>query len=115
MNLVEIILNVVDNHQVQFIYLLNPTPNSQLEVHIGTHAACHSESSCYCRQCGHNQLKYQLPSIRFISCTHNRKFLKLIIFLDGRGWKVEGGEMNCLASTSPPASVGRLCAASLIF
>ena len=78
MNLVEIILNVVDNHQVQFIYLfiylLNPTPNSQLEVHIGTHAACHSESSCYCRQCGHNQLKYQLPSIRFISCTHNRNF-----------------------------------------
>ena len=82
MNLVEIILNVVDNHQVQFIYLLNPTPNSQLEVHIGTHAACHSESSSYCRQCGHNQLKYQLPSIRFISCTHNRNFLKLIIF----GW-----------------------------
>ena len=84
MNLVEIILNVVDNHQVQFIYLLNPTPNSQLEVHIGTHAACHSESSCYRRQCGHNQLKNQLPSIRFISCTHNRNFLKLII-LEGGG------------------------------
>ena len=85
MNLVEIILNVVDNHQVQFIYLLNPTPNSQLEVHIGTHAACHSESSCYCRQCGHNQLKNQLPSIR---CTHNRNFLKLII--------LEGGEEGFL-------------------
>ena len=89
--------------------------SSHLEVHIGTHTARHSERSCYRRQCGHNQLKNQLPSIRFISCTHNRKFLKLIIFLDGRGWKVEGGEMNCLASISTPASVGRLCAASLIF
>ena len=55
----------------------------KLEVHIGTHAACHSESGSYCRQCGHNQLKNLLPSIRFISCTHNRKFLKLIIF-----WRV---------------------------
>ena len=60
----------------------------KLEVHIGTHAACHSESSCYCRQCGHNQLKYQLPSIRFISSTHNRNFLKLII--------LEGGEEGLL-------------------
>ena len=61
---------------------------SVLEVHIGAHAARHSESSCYRRQCGHNQLKYQLPSIRFISCTHNRNFLKLII--------LEGGEEGLL-------------------
>ena len=81
MNLVEIILNVVDNHQVQFIYLLNLTPSSHLEVHIGTHAARHSERSGYCRQCGYNQLKYQLPSIRFISCTHSCKCFKVHFIL----------------------------------
>ena len=58
----------------------------KLEVHIGTHAACHSESSSYCLQCGHNQLKNQLPSIRFISCTHNCKFFKVNNF-----WMEEGG------------------------
>ena len=57
--------------------------NFRLEVHIGAHAARHSESSCYRRQCGHNQLKNQLPSIRFIRCTHNSNFLKLIILEDG--------------------------------
>ena len=54
---------------------------SVLEVHIGAHAACHSESSCYRRQCGHNQLKNQLPSIRFIRCAHNRKFFKVHFIL----------------------------------
>ena len=48
--------------------------SSHLEVHIGTHTARHSERGSYRRQCGHNQLKYQLPSIRFIRCTHNRNF-----------------------------------------
>ena len=57
--------------------------NFRLEVHIGAHAACHSESSCYRRCDWHDELKNQLPSIRFIRCAHNRKFLKLIILEDG--------------------------------
>ena len=58
---------------------------SLLEVHIGTHTARHSERGSYSRQCGHNQLKNQLPSIRFISCAHNRKFFKVNNF-----WREEG-------------------------
>ena len=69
----------------------------KLEVHIGTHAACHSECSSYCRCDWHDELKNQLPSIRFISCTHNRNFLKLII--------LEGGEEGLLFFTKEFKSI----------
>ena len=63
----------------------------KLEVHIGTHAACHSESSSYRRSDWYYELKNQLPSIFCIRCTHNSKFLKLII--------LEGGEDGLLFFT----------------
>ena len=63
------------------------TDFSGLKIHVSTHATCNSYSGRDSRCYRHDELKYQLPSIFCIRCTHNRKFFKVNNF-----WRVEGRE-----------------------